>query len=84
MDPLNMAPEVVQMLESEISALGMLTPDPLAALLSLLAPDEMLVIEVVVHDIRSAVCKGALFTRESLITNTIRTLRTGLPSIFGA
>lgn len=63
------------MLESDISAPGMLTPDPLAALLSLLAPNQMLVIEVVVHDSGSAVCKGALFTRESLITDTIGTLR---------
>ncbi|KAJ0128777.1 Uncharacterized protein HZ326_28129 [Fusarium oxysporum f. sp. albedinis] len=47
MNPLNMAPEVVQMLKSDISALGMLTPDPLAALLSLLAPNQVLVIEVV-------------------------------------
>jgi hypothetical protein len=70
-----MGPEVVQMVEAEISALGMLTPDPLAALLSLPAPSQMLVIDVIVHDSRSAVCEDALFTRESLITNTIRTLR---------
>jgi hypothetical protein len=75
MNLLDMAPEVVQMLESDISAFGMLTPDPLAALLSLLAPNQVLAIEVVVHDSRAAVCKGALFTRQSLITDAIRTLR---------
>ena len=53
----------------------MLTPDPLAALLSLLAPNQVLVIEVVIHNSRAAVYKGALFTRQSLITDTIRTLR---------
>jgi hypothetical protein len=35
----------------------------------------MLVIEMVVHDSRAAVCKGTLFARESLITDTIRALR---------
>ncbi|CAG9949314.1 unnamed protein product [Clonostachys rosea f. rosea IK726] len=54
MNRLDMGPEVVQMVEAEISALGMLTPDPLAALLSLPAPSQMLVIDVIVHDSRSA------------------------------
>ncbi|KAK2469318.1 hypothetical protein H9L39_19035 [Fusarium oxysporum f. sp. albedinis] len=75
MNLLNMAPEAVQMLESDISALKMLTPDPLATLLSLFAPNQTLVIEVVVYGSQSAVCKGALCTRESLITDTIRILR---------
>lgn len=53
----------------------MLILDPLAALFSLFALNQMLVIEVVVYGSLSAVCKGALFTRETLITDTIRILR---------
>ena len=63
------------MLELEISALGMLTPDPLAALLSALAPNQMLIIKVVVHDSWTAVCEGALLPGESLIANAVRALR---------
>lgn len=74
MDFLNVVPEVVEMLEFEISTLGMLAPYLLTTPLSLLASDQMLVIEMVVHDSRAAVCKGALFTREPLITDAIRTL----------
>ena len=75
MDFLNMAPEVVEMLEFAISTLGMLAPYLLTTPLSLLASDQMLVIEMVVHDSRAAVCKGTLFARESLITNIIGALR---------
>lgn len=72
-----MVPEVVQVLQFEVFALGMLTPNLFITLLGLLPRDQMVVIKVVVHDSGTAipVCKGALFTRESLITDAIGTLR---------
>lgn len=75
MDFLNMIPEVIYMLKFEVSTLGMLTPYLLTAPLSLLAFRQMLIIKMVVHDSRTAVCKGTLFTRESFIANTIGALR---------
>ncbi|KAG4268336.1 hypothetical protein FPRO04_12442 [Fusarium proliferatum] len=58
MDFLDMVPEVIYMLKFEVSTLGMLTPYPLAAPLSLLAFGQMLIIKVIIHESRAAVCKG--------------------------
>jgi hypothetical protein len=66
--------EVVEILEFKISTLRMLAPYLLTTPLSLLASNQMLVIEIVVHNSRAAIYKGALFTREPLITDVIKTL----------
>jgi hypothetical protein len=42
--------------------------------LSLLTSNQILVIEIVIHNGRAAVYKGILFAREALITNIIRAL----------
>ena len=74
MDLLNVGPEVVHMLELLVSAIGMLTPDRFTTLLRPLPFDQMMVIEVVVHDGRTTILKGALFKGESLVADATRTL----------
>jgi hypothetical protein len=63
------------MFKVNISTLGVLTLDRLPLFLGLLPSSQMMVIEMIVHNGRTAIYKGALFTRESLITDTIRILR---------
>jgi hypothetical protein len=70
-----MTSEVIDVLELKVSALGMFASYILAAPLGLLAFDQMLIVEMVVHNSWTAIYEGALFTRESLIADTIRTLR---------